>query len=444
MQRVREIESRSIVEDEIDLVELIRIIIKGKKIIFLSISLFFLFGLTTGLFLKSRNYESRVLINFNFDGIIKGENPDGSPFNINLITSTPVLTKVIEKESSLKEKNIGIETLKKAISIEPVKPNYIIKKIEESYKNGEVYTYYPTIFMLSFKLTKDLKYDRKILDRIIHEYKSYFEYRYNRLEIVGNANSDYEKYDYIELLEIIDNNLLRTKNFLQEEKNNKFRSSILLLTYSDLLSEIELLEDIEVKSLKSIVENKNLSKNKWRVIEKYKNVLKDLEFKRSKYIAEEKIVKEMLDNYKPENNYVVIPNIDGSIVENNRESYYSKLVEKAVEAGVNAVYLAEDIDYYKNRIIELENEKNRDNLYFDEVNKLIELIKLKYNKTIEDINVLNKEYNQVYFSNMIKKISPIESFNESKLELFVLVSLFLGMIFGILVIFIIEFKNKHL
>ncbi len=444
MQRMNEMTSQPIVEDEIDLIELIKVLIKRKKIILLSVFFMLILGLLSGLFIKNQNYESRVLINFNFEEIIRGENPDGTLFDINLLTSTPVLNKVIENEPSLKEKNIGLEDLKEAVKLNPIIPNHITKQIEESYKNGSIFNYYPSTFLITFKLTKNFDYDRKILDKIIYEYKSYYEYRYNRLEVIGKASGNYDKYDYVELLEIVDNNLLNLRNFLVDEKSNKFRSSTLLLTYSDLLSEVDLLENIEVKNLKSIVENKNLSKNKWRIIEKYRNLIKDLELKKAKYLAEEKIIKEMLDNYKPESNQVIVPNFDGSIMEDNKESYYGRLIEKATEAGINAVSLAEDIIYYKSRIAELENENDENSVYIDDVNVLIVSIQDKYNRIISDVNLLNKEYNQVYFSNMIKKISPIESINETKLELYLLVSLVMGLFLGVVIIFILEFKNKHL
>ncbi len=444
MQRMNEMTSQPIVEDEIDLIELIKVLIKRKKIILLSVFFMLILGLLSGLFIKNQNYESRVLINFNFEEIIRGENPDGTLFDINLLTSTPVLNKVIENEPSLKEKNIGVESLKRAVKLNPIIPNHITKQIEESYKNGSIFNYYPSTFLITFKLTKNFDYDRKILDKIIYEYKSYYEYRYNRLEVIGKASGNYDKYDYVELLEIVDNNLLNLRNFLVDEKSNKFRSSTLLLTYSDLLSEVDLLENIEVKNLKSIVENKNLSKNKWRIIEKYRNLIKDLELKKAKYLAEEKIIKEMLDNYKPESNQVIVPNFDGSIMEDNKESYYGRLIEKATEAGINAVSLAEDIIYYKSRIAELENENDENSVYIDDVNVLIVSIQDKYNRIISDVNLLNKEYNQVYFSNMIKKISPIESINETKLELYLLVSLVMGLFLGVVIIFILEFKNKHL
>lgn len=444
MHSVDKMTSNPIGEDEIDLIELIRVLIKGKKIIFISIFLSLIFGLLSGMIIKSRNYQSRVLLNFNFQEILDGKNPDGTRFDINLITSTPVLNKVIEAESTLVEKGIGVEALKRAITLEPITPNHITKQIEENYKNGVDFTYFPSTYLIRFSLTKDLDYDRKILDRIIFEYKSYFEYRYNKLEIIGSSTGNYEKYDYVELLEIFENNLLRVKNLLLEEKNNKFRSSTLLITYSDLLGEIELLENIEFKNLKSIVENKNLSKDKWRVIEKYRNLIKELELQKAKYLAEEKIVKEMLDNYKPDNNQIILPSLEGTIVEGNNNSYYERLIEKATEAGVSAVFLEEDIKYYKTRIIELENQENINNEYIEEVGILIVSIEKKYKQVIENVNILNREYNQVYFSNLIRKISPIEIVNDVKIEIYLLISLALGLFFGVGMVFIIEFKKKHL
>lgn len=217
-----------------------------------------------------------------------------------------------------------------------------------------------------------------------------------------------------------------------------------MITYSDLLGEIELLENIEFKNLKSIVENKNLSKDKWRVIEKYRNFIKELELQKSKYLAEEKIVKEMLDNYKPDNNQIILPSLEGTIVEGNNNSYYERLIEKATEAGVSAVFLEEDIKYYKNRISELENQENINNEYIEKVGILIVSIEKKYKQIIENVNILNREYNQVYFSNLIRKISPIEIVNDVKIEIYLLISLALGLFFGVGMVFIIEFKKKHL
>lgn len=429
-------------EDEIDLMELIKVLIRGKFVIIGITLLILLGGAVGGFYLKNKSYNATTFITFNFQGIEKGQNPDGSAFDIGLMTSTAVLEKVYEKFPILGDKGIRIENIKRAFSAEGVIPNLVNKRAEEALKNNEDYAYNPFNYKLSLNLTGDRKLDRQILESMIREYSDYFNFRFNRTETLGKITNGFETYDYVEFIEIANNNVSRLKAFLEEKKKINYRSQKYLMTFSDILTELNILESIEIKNLDSIVQNNNLTKDKTRLIDKYTTTIRELKLEKAKSNAEKEIIKDMLNNYKPSTTQVIVPNLEGSLTESSGESYYSKLISRATEAGVKVVSLDEEIKYIQQKIDEIRANGIEKTEYINTADKLVKLVGDKLNNLIDKTNDITKEYKEIYFSNMIKKITPVETVSDFNLKLILMISVVLGMFLGIFAVFLLEFKRK--
>lgn len=155
-----------------------------------------------------------------------------------------------------------------------------------------------------------------------------------------------------------------------------------------------------------------------------------------------KVLKEMLQDLKPTEKQLIIPNVGQEGIKIKDENdYYSKLV-------ADYVVINNNIQDNKVRIKLLENSKLGIKAVSSEDNKILEaklrVATEKLNKIIEDMNLLTKEYVDSTYADMIKVVSPVTTSTEGKpLVLFLAVGVVLGGMLGIFLAFTKEFAKNY-
>ena len=135
MQQYESLEDN--MDDEIDLLEIMEIIFKRKVLVISIAVIVSLVGIVVG----SMNYYNgksvTSIIGYNYDGISKGLNMDGSQFTSRDIKNTVVARRAYDKYPILKEKGISLTKFMGAIKIEGIVPDDISNIAQNYLKKGE-------------------------------------------------------------------------------------------------------------------------------------------------------------------------------------------------------------------------------------------------------------------------------------------------------------------
>ncbi len=445
---------------DISLRDIIDVFVKGKWLI----ALFVIIGLilsSVGYFIVTPNKASvNMMISFNFDGIEKGLDPYGNNFDISKIKSPNVLNKVVEN-LELSKNNISADDLRVNLELTPIIPGDVtqkIKSLEEAKKQNiqdiQDYTYYPNRYTITLSIPKSFTISenksKEILDELFKQYQEYFFYSYSDRSVLANALGpiDYDKYDYPEMSEVINNQITIIQNYLKTKNKeigaSDFRSKKTGFAFADIIDSIGVLEKVDLQRIDSIIGAYNLTKNKDTLIKLYEHRIQQSELDSQKKTDEAKIYSEMLGKYQKDKNVLLVPGIDQqSSVETTGESkYYDELMEKSALAGVSAQNSVHDAAYYKTQIEKLTKDAVDIAQKQSAEKQVLALLPDIKNKLQNWINVTNDTVQEFYesqlYSKAITKLSPAEytSVSVKTMLIYCGIGVSLGLLLGICIAFL--------
>ena len=165
-------------EDEIALIDLLKVIWKWKGFIVITFILFCVAGLMFSYKYYPVKHITEVDILLNFSGIEEHKNPDGTLFETRQIVNPKMINMAsnVLKNNSLE---IPIRNLIEMISINPIIPPEIEKQIKAAETKNESYVFYPNMFRIALTEVKTALFTERqrinILLSIIDEYKKEFK-----------------------------------------------------------------------------------------------------------------------------------------------------------------------------------------------------------------------------------------------------------------------------
>lgn len=437
--------------EEISLRELIETLLKGKKIIAIFTMVAILLGVVFTFASQSDVAEARTIISYNYEGIEKGLSPAGTKLDLEQIKSPLILNEVIT-ELELDKDGITADNLRRNMDIKPIIPTFIVEKIKKLREAGdEDYSYFPNEYMIMFNIKKSLKISKsqgqKILDLVVDKYITHFNKYFSDDEILSNALKGIEvhNYDYPEASVVLKNQISIMVNYLngknQDAAGRAFRSKTTGMSFNDIIESLKLVRDIELNRMDSVIGAYNLTKNKEKLILSYEHKIRMTDLDRQKKSEESRIAINMMDNFKKDNNStLLIPGMgitDGVNVDKGPD-YYDKLAEMATNAGIDASGKSLDIRYYNEEIHRLTEDTVGETLKTKAAEDVMEMmanIEAKLNNLIEITDATVSEYYETKLDNSIMKLSPVELYRNSKLKLNTAISLVLGLMLGVFVVF---------
>lgn len=434
---MNELQERKYIEDdEIDLMEIIKILIDNKITIIVTTLVFTLIVILGGYLYNKKNSAYNTILGFNYLGIEKGLNPNGTQFNKNDLVSTNELNYLFDKYSEKGLKSKDLKSLRQNIEVKGIVPQYITERIEQALKKGETLSYTPTQYSISLKDgNKDIA--EELVQDVIAEFNKKYKPQYEISEISLNNSYDYD--DYIVILkEHINRLLLETKGEMKE----KFSSKITGVSYIELSRKIQNYENVNLKKYISYIDVYNFSNNALTKKTRLEADIKMLKLEKSKLLGEAEVVKKALDEYKPTTKQLVLPSIGEMGIKLDTENeYYSKLLGKYIELNTLAANKDYEIKYKKQELEEIKTPSSTED---EAIQKIIKNLVTELNKITEEINNLNKEYFDVEYGEMVKKIAPVELKTEGKsVFLYAIVGIVLGAFIGIFIVFIKEFFKSY-
>lgn len=422
--------------EEISLKEVIVAIWKGKWIVaIVTIAALVLTGIGTILVLPE--YKNVVaVIELNYPGIELGQNPDGTQFDIRQLKSPHVIEKALE-ETELNNLGIKSDEIRRNIDISPIIPDDIAKRAENMIKQGNEYTYFPSEFIVTYKVNKAFSYNQGIglLETIISEYKKYFYSLYSDIKTIENTigSMDYISYDYPDIVEVITTQIQGIQEFMTEKtkEDSNFRSSHTGYTFADLNRSFDILKTVDTSKLESLVNTNTLTKDRLKLIKDYEYKVKRMELDQAKKNSEAEEARRLMDQFKKED-FVLIPDTTGKELRTeNPQSYYNTLAETAINASVEATNLQHEIDYYKKEIERMVSVTEAINTkLIEEADRLIEAIRTKLITMINVTNTTIDDYYAYKYGGSIRQVAPAEMVNGMNVLANMGIALAIGLIVG--------------
>lgn len=240
----------------------------------LPLIVFLCIGLTVAVYLflsSSRMYVASAVIHYNDENAEKGLTPIGTELDVNEIRSSSIMSRVLL--------NLGLTgTYSVDDLLSRVSVTEVIDKDEEARKEalldeGEEYTYEPTTYIVSFEAEnkEGEAFARQVLDELLDQYFADYSEKYVNSATVNNTLSrlNEDHYDYIEMLEIIDEDLTDTISTLNRRSGDSFRSTKTGMTFDDLANEVYLIQSVRVSALFSEVLDRQITRDKNLLISDY-------------------------------------------------------------------------------------------------------------------------------------------------------------------------------
>lgn len=223
---------------------------------------------------SSQTYVASTVIHYDYDEAKSGQAPDGTALDVNEIKSSAIMTKVTAS-LGLDEGIYSIDSLLSRVNITEVIDEDEAARKQAVLDNGEQYTEEPTTYIVSFvaKKGEGMGFARRVLDEIINIYYSEFGEKYLNSSSTVNSLSDIydESYDYIEMMDLIDDNISETLQALNRRSSGNlyFRATTTGLSFADLANEFYYLQDTEVAKLYSRIFGHQITKNKAVLVSDY-------------------------------------------------------------------------------------------------------------------------------------------------------------------------------
>lgn len=433
-------------EDEIDLAELIGILVKNKLTIFVTTALVSMIALGVAYKARKDGISAQTTIAFDYKGIAEGKNPDGTLFNKDRILSIPVIANAYNQFELNKEYKNNFDVFVKSIKINGIIPNDISTISENELKAGRQFSYTPTQYSISLKLS-DIDESKEVLGNIVeNSLKKYIEENTPR-EDVAKINLSQERnaeYDYTDNITIYKNSLNQIKQNITLKGKRGYTSTSLGYSYKNLLTEVNNIENITLSNYISYVDMFRVTRNAEMLKNRYLSKIKILELEKEKTIDSVKVLKDVISAYRPTEKQIILSTAgETGLKLNNVDEYYSNLVTEFKEKSLKISEINSQIKHFKTEILDLKKPTEAQEKYLTTTGEKLDQ---EINSVIVKLNTLNKNYYSKDYSDLIKVISPVTIVSQSKAMLILAVGIVLGLFLGIFMAFVKEFiagyKNK--
>lgn len=420
-------------DDEIDLFEILKILIKEKNIIISTFLIISLVSLGVGIYEKGAKKEVKTIVSLNLN---EGKFFNGEKFNKRDLLPITIINKVYTKEN-IKEKNsLTLDEFKNKFKIEGIVPKNILENKEQLSK------YIPTNYNIglrvgSVKESKNIleKYYRYLNENYMDLYASKYEFKKLNIDTLLDKSYDYQ--DNIDLLK--KENLFLEKN-LESKLKGKISSDSTRVEYKKLDIALQNLEDININGLENYLEVSGIVKNIDKFNREYTN--KQEKLKQNIEIEKELSLnyKKVLEKYSDKEKNIEIPKGTNIKIDNKeKDNYYSELVNNYLESQNR-------IEKIKTQLLVLQN-KNENLQKMTEVQKTyvekeLLLMYKEYNSIVNKINFLDSQETLVENNQMIKLIVPVEVVSYSKWKLIVIIGSVVGLFMGVLLAFVKNFMGS--
>lgn len=225
---------------------------------------------------RMQSYTASTVIEYTNAEAEEGLAPDGTKIDTSEIYGSYIISKVIQN-LKMDPSTANMDNIRSSITITPLITDEQQQIFDGKVAQGEeatlIATRYKVTFYSGVENSKD--YPRTMLNEILDVYSAYYgETHVNSARSANGVNDIYSKgYDYIEMMDVIDDSLASTLLTLDGKisGDGSFRSSETGYSFSDLYREYELLQNVQVPKITAEILASKITKNRDVLLNKYRN-----------------------------------------------------------------------------------------------------------------------------------------------------------------------------
>lgn len=418
-------------DDEIDLIELLMILVRERTTIFITMILVTFLSLGGALFERNVSKRAAVILT-----------PKSSTFAESNFLVVGVLEKVYFENDIRAKQKITLDEFRDEFKIEGVVPKSIEDKRIFLAKNAETLAYNPTSYKISLRVGS-ISESERVLQNYVDNLNSYYReqqestYRFKEFDSGILEDDRYNYQDYIRILEARKSAL---KELIKGRESTRLNYVSYGFGYRDIKIALDNLESIRIQELKNYLLATNIVKDK----EKFQSEFINRKFRLENSIKEKKEqainYKTLVDNYKFDNNDMVVPKgVKIALGDNAREKYYTELMSNYLKTENEALNLQEELKelIYINKNLRVANNTEKEYI----VDRL-KMIITDYNSIVGKANRLEAKENHIDNGKLVKIASPVEVISNSKAKLILAVGIVMGVFLGVVMAFLKNFYHS--
>ena len=310
-----------------------------------------------------------VTITINSASVSKGQNPDGTAFDIYQILSDEVLEAASQKLNG----KISAAELKRHLSVSDALTAETNQQLKQSILDGEYEnTYFPTVYRITYSTISDnirnggivqqvlalcrafvFPNANRILEAVAESYQEVYAASYLTYDSMFEIDwASIDTMDYYNRAEALQTESMRILRFLQdkEKKNPVAESSSGKLTYGDLRNDLWQLIRVDIENHQAYIIQNSITSSRKEILRQFRYMeaiyIEEKERKTEEYL----ILDEAVDMYDSTTTKVVfIPALDqdNSFYMNRTKVGLDYLVESADAARLAADEAEHNAKYYQ-------------------------------------------------------------------------------------------------
>lgn len=363
-----------------------------------------------------------------------------------------IIAKVIQN-LGIDPSTANMDDIRNSITITSIITDEQQQIFDAKVTQGEDASLIATRYMVTFNsgVASGKDYPRAMLNEILDVYSAYYgETHVNSARSPNGVNDIYDKgYDYIEMMDVIDESLTATLQTLNGKisGDSTFRSSVTGYSFSDLYREYELLQNIEVPKITAQILAGKITKNRDILLAKYRNRNNDLSIENSASEQEVEKIMGVIDSYVQmmsdsgntniTSEYILSDIYDdtqgGLYSKTDQTTSYDKLFIRYVQDRTG--YTANEIDAaYNQYILDTFSDAQEESSEEDQqaVTQAIRSLVEKINTLYADMEETTDEYNEYLGAANISVLSSVGVTEKISINKFTMMIVVVFGVFGCL------------
>ena len=401
---------------------------------------------------RMQSYTASTVIEYTNTGASEGLAPDGSKIDTSEIYGSYIIAKVIQN-LGIDPSTANMDDIRNSITITSIITDEQQQIFDAKVAQGEDASLIATRYLVTFNsgVASGKDYPRAMLNEILDVYSAYYgETHVNSARSPNGVNDIYDKgYDYIEMMDVIDESLTATLQTLNGKisGDSTFRSSVTGYSFSDLYREYELLQNIEVPKITAQILAGKITKNRDILLAKYRNRNNDLSIENSASEQEVEKIMGVIDSYVQmmsdsgntniTSEYILSDIYDdtqgGLYSKTDQTTSYDKLFIRYVQDRTG--YTANEIDAaYNQYILDTFSDAQEESSEEDQqaVTQAIRSLVEKINTLYADMEETTDEYNEYLGAANISVLSSVGVTEKISINKFTMMIVVVFGVFGCL------------
>ena len=310
-----------------------------------------------------------VTITINSASVPKGQNPDGSAFDIYEILSDEVLEAASQKLGG----KISAVELKRHLSVSDALTAKANQQLKQSILDGEhENTYFPTVYRLTYETVSNKISDEgmlqevlavfraialpkmgRILEAVAQSYQEVYEASYLTYDSMFEIDwASIDTMDYYNRSEALRTEAMRIQRFLEDKANENPLAgySSAKLTYGDLSNDLRQLISVDIKNHQAYIIQNSITNSRKELLRQFRYMEEIHKEEKERKTEEYLILDDAVDMYDSTTTKVVfIPALDqdDSFYMNRTKVGLDYLVESADAARLAADEAEHNAKYYQ-------------------------------------------------------------------------------------------------